>query len=210
MPKLKWIRKSFLKLYHQHAKNQFVQSVHSSDRVNFRARDHTCNTRFWPCPPKKSQKFGRIWENQLAKNQLIPLIHSWDTVNFRLPQADWTYLFLTMPYQKNFYQLSIFANLYQHAKNGAVSSICSGEIVDLKIFQSSWLIAFWPIPQEQNFPQNGFCAGTHQIAQIFIREKIKWRLMTKFFFNLKKTLFLAHFPIFRGKKSFTKKSSSGT
>ena len=95
--------------------------------------------------PKKSQKFGRIWENQLAKNQLIPLTHSWDTVNFRLPQADWTYLFLRMPYQKNFYQLSIFANLYQHAKNGAVSSICSGEIVDLKIFQSSWLIAFWPI-----------------------------------------------------------------
>ena len=55
--------------------------------------------------------------------------------------------------QKNFDQLLIFVNLYQHAKNEAVSSICSGEIVDLKILQFEWLRAVRPIFQEQDFSQ---------------------------------------------------------
>ena len=58
-----------------------------------------------------------------------------------------------MPKQKNFNQLLIFVNLYQHAKNEAVSSICFGEIVDLKILQSDWLREFWPISQEQDLSQ---------------------------------------------------------
>ena len=42
-----------------------------------------------------------------------------------------------MPGQKNFDQLFIFVNLYQHAKkNGAILLIGSGEIVYLKILQS--------------------------------------------------------------------------
>ena len=40
-----------------------------------------------------------------------------------------------MPKQKNFYQLLIFVNLFQHAINEAVSSIRSEEIVDSKILQ---------------------------------------------------------------------------
>ena len=90
---------------------------------------------------------------QHAKNQLIPSVHSSDTVNFRVQRPDGSNPFLTMPNQKIFNQLLIFANLYQHAKNEAVSSICSGEILDLKILQSGWLRAFWPISQEQDFSQ---------------------------------------------------------
>ena len=58
-----------------------------------------------------------------------------------------------MPDQKNFNQLLIFVNLYQHAKNEAVSTICSGETVDLKILQSDWLRAFGLYPRNNNFPK---------------------------------------------------------
>ena len=42
------------------------------------------------------------------------------------------------------------------------------------------------------------------IINIFIIEQIQWKLMTNFSFNLKKKLFLAHFPNFWGIKSFSK------
>ena len=58
-----------------------------------------------------------------------------------------------MPKQKNFYQILIFVNLYQHATNYTVSSICSREMVDLKIPESDWLRPFWGISQEQDFSQ---------------------------------------------------------
>ena len=67
-----------------------------------------------------------------------------------------------MPNQKNFDQLLIFVNLYQHAENEPVLSTCSEEIVDLKIMQSDWLRAFWPISQEQDFSQYMISAGSQQ------------------------------------------------
>ena len=62
--------------------------------------------------------------------KLIPSVHSGDTVNFRVQRPDWPHLFLTMPNQKIFNQISIFVNLYQYAKNYAVSLIRSGKIFD--------------------------------------------------------------------------------
>ena len=99
-----------------------------------------------------------------------------------------------MPNQKIFNQLLFFVNLYQHAENKAVSSICSEEIVDLKILQSLWLRAFWPISQEQDFFQMQICARTQHIIKIFIIVQIQRKLMTKFFFILKKKLIF--WPIF--------------
>ena len=54
------------------------------------------------------------------------------------------------------------------------------------------------------FP-NRICAGTQQIINIFIIERIQWKLMTKFFIKFKKPIF-GHLPNFWGKKSFSKKS----
>ena len=56
-------------------------------------------------------------------------------------RPDWPHPFLTIPNQKNFNQVLIFMNLYQHAKDMTVSPICSGEIFDLKFLQSDWLRA---------------------------------------------------------------------
>ena len=69
----------------------------------------------------------------MQKKKLIPSAHSGDTVSFRVQRPDWSNLFLTNPNQKNFNQLLIFVDFYQHAKNKTVSSICSGELLDLKI-----------------------------------------------------------------------------
>ena len=107
-----------------------------------------------------------------------------------------------MPNQKIFNQLLFFVNLYQHAENKAVSSICSEEIVDLKSCDL-WLRAFWPISQEQDFFQIQICARTQHIIKIFIIVQIQRKLMTKFFFILKKNLFFGLFlmsPQFLGKK----------
>ena len=43
------------------------------------------------------------------------------------------------------------------------------------------------------------------IINIFIIEQTQWKLMTKFFFKFKKTIFAA-FPQFSGQKGFSKKS----
>ena len=55
--------------------------------------------------------------------------------------------------QKQFDQLLIYVNLYQHAQNQAISLIGSGDMVDYKILQSDWLRTFWPISQEQKLSQ---------------------------------------------------------
>ena len=75
------------------------------------------------------------------------------TVNFRVQWTDRPCPFLTMHTQKQFDQLLIYVNLYQHAQNQAISLIGSGDMVDYKILQSDWLRTFWPISQEQKFSQ---------------------------------------------------------
>ena len=118
----------------QHAKNQFIPSVHPSDTVGFRVL-----SRDWPHPyltiptPKMFNHLLISMKLYLhAIYQLITSVHSWDTVNFRVQKSDWL-----NPY------------FDQHAKNGAVLPIFSGDIVDLKIIlQSEWLRKFWAISQE--------------------------------------------------------------
>ena len=51
---------------------------------------------------------------------------------------------------------------------------------------------FSPYFMNINFHKNGISAGTQQIIQIFIVEKIQWKLMTRFFNKFRK-LSLVHF-----------------
>ena len=55
--------------------------------------------------------------------------------------------------QKNFDQLLIYVNLYQHVKNQPISLICSGDMFDQKILQFDWLRTYRSIFQEQKFSQ---------------------------------------------------------
>ena len=122
----------FLNLY-QHAKNQFLPSVHSSDIVSFRVPSTNWPFLFLTILNPKIFNHFLICVNlcQHAKNQLISSIHSGDIVNSRVQRPDCigqTY-FWPCSTKKKFYRLLIFGNLYQHAKNYAVSSTCVGETV---------------------------------------------------------------------------------
>ena len=50
--------------------------------------------------------------------------------------------------------------------------------------------------QNKIFPKYRIYAGTKQIIKIFIIEQIQWKLMTQFFFTLKKPYFWAISPNF--------------
>ena len=87
---------------HQHAKNQFISSIYSSDIVNFRVPSPD-----WP-HPFLTKLAPNIFNHLLicvklyqhAKNQLALSALSWHTVNFRVQIPDWPYSFLNMPHQK--------------------------------------------------------------------------------------------------------------
>ena len=119
----------FLNLY-QHAKNQFLPSVHSSDTVNFRVSSTNWPFLFLTILTPKIFNHFLICVNlcQHAKKSVNFICSFWYS-QFQSPETrlHWPDLFLTMLNQKIFYRLLIFVNLYQHAKDGAVSSTCVGE-----------------------------------------------------------------------------------
>ena len=108
----------FVNLY-QHAKNQFIPSVHSSDTVNFKVPSHDWPHPFLTMPTPKTFKLIFMKLYQYAKNKLIPLANS------ILESCD---------------QIGHINMLKM-----TVSSICSGEINYLEILQSDRLRGFWPI-----------------------------------------------------------------
>ena len=65
----------FVNLY-QHAKNQFIPSVHSSDTVNFKVPSHAWPHQFFMIPTPKTFKLIFMKLYQYAKNKLIPLVNS--------------------------------------------------------------------------------------------------------------------------------------
>ena len=65
----------FENLY-QHAKNQFIPSVHSSDTVNFKVPSHDWPHPFLTMPTPKTFKLIFMKLYQHAKNKLIPLFNS--------------------------------------------------------------------------------------------------------------------------------------
>ena len=86
-----------------------------------------------------------------AKNQFIPSVHFWDRVNFRVPRPDWQHPLLTMDNQNNFYQLSIFVNLYQHEKNQFIPSLHSSDTVNFKLLSPGWPHTFLTMPTPKIF-----------------------------------------------------------
>ena len=91
-PKNLWSVKLLLTIVnlYQHANNQFILSVHSSNTVNFRVPSPD-----WPQSvliTLTSKIFNHllILMNlyQHAKSQLIPSVHYSDTINFRVQRPD--------------------------------------------------------------------------------------------------------------------------
>ena len=65
----------FLNLY-QHAKNQFIPSVHSSDKSNFKVPSHDWSHPFLTMPTTKTFTLIFMKLYQHAENKLIPLVNS--------------------------------------------------------------------------------------------------------------------------------------
>ena len=86
---------------------------------------------------------------------------------------------MTMSNQRNLNQISIFANLYQHAKNEVVSSICSRQMVLKSCYLIGWEGFGWYLRNKIY----RICSGTQQTIQVIIMVQIQWKLMTKFFFQ---------------------------
>ena len=76
---------------YQHAKNQFIPSIHSSNKVNFRVFSHD-----WP-NPFLTTPITKIFNHLLIRMKLYqptkkslnsPSVNSWDGVNFRVLRPD--------------------------------------------------------------------------------------------------------------------------
>ena len=125
---------SFVNLY-QHAKNQFIPSVHSSDTVNFKVPSHDWPHPFLTMPTPKTFKLIFMKLYQHAKNKLIPLVNS------------------ILECSNKFGHINVLKM--------KLSSVCPGEIVHLEILESDWLGRFWSLSQEKDFSQR-ICAGTQK------------------------------------------------
>lgn len=102
---------------------------------------------------------------------------------------------------KNFDQLSIFVNLYEHANNRAISLICFEKIVDFKILQSNWLRAFWPISSELDFSRTwSLCRNTENETKFHYRTNSGKINVRNFSINSKNLIFGPFSPIFGLKK----------
>ena len=76
--------------------------------------------------------------------------------------------------------------------------------------QSDWLRTFWPISQEPEFSQIwDLCRNTGNIINFHYRTN-SVKINNTIFQYIQKTLFLAHFPNFGGKKNFAGKPGSVT
>ena len=121
---------------YQHAKNQFIPSVHCSDTVSFKVPSHDLPHQFLIMPTSKTFKLIFMKLYQHAKRSWIPLVNS-------ILESKW-------PGWPD-----------QYAKSETASSIFSGEMVHLEILQSDWLRE-QEQSQEQDFSQR-ICTGTQQI-----------------------------------------------
>ena len=107
-----------LNLY-QHAKNQFIPSVHFWDKVNFRVPWPDWSHPFFTVPTQKIFDQLLVFANlyQHAKKSFTSSVHSSYTVNFRVLQPDWPHSFLIMLTTKSFNHLLICMNFCRQAKN---------------------------------------------------------------------------------------------
>ena len=88
-----------------------------------------------------------------------------ETANFRVPWPDWPHPFLTMPTPKNFDQLLIFVNLYQHAKNQFISSIHPSNTVKFRALPHDWPHPFFIKPVLKILNHLLICMNLYQHAK---------------------------------------------
>ena len=108
---------------HQHAKNQFIPSVHSSDTVNFKVPSHDWPHPVLTMPTPKTFKLIFMKLYQHAKNKLIPLLNSILESTDEIGHI-------------NMLKMRLFNQFAQD------------NIVHLEILRSDWLREFWLIYED--------------------------------------------------------------
>ena len=136
-----------------------------------------------------------------TKNQFISFISPWHTA-ILLSWAESAYCNI-------FQSTSTFYKYVSTCKKSGFSSFCSRDIVDLKILLSDWPRAFWFISQELEFSQIWNLCKNTALAQTFIIDQIKKKILVTKFSNKFKKLYFFHifglFSWFFGQKDFFKK-----
>ena len=90
----------------------------------------------------------------LQKNQFISSVHFWGKVNFTVPWPDLPHPYSTMPTQKDFDQILLFVNLYQHAKIQFIPSVHSSDTVNFIVLAPDWPYLFLVMPIPKFVPLN--------------------------------------------------------
>ena len=97
-----------------------------------------------------------------------------DTVNFRVPWPDWPHSFFTIPTQKLFDQLLVFANLYQHAKKSFTSSVHSSDTVNFRVLQPDWPHSFLIMLTTKSFNHLLICMNFRRHAKNWFTYTAHW------------------------------------
>ena len=138
----------------QHAKNQFLPSVHSSDTVNFRVSSTNWPFLFLTILTPKIFNHFLICVNlcQHAKKSVNFICSFWYS-QFQSPETRlyWPDLFLTMLNQKKILSTINFWEFVSTCKELRWFIDLRWRNGYLKILESEWLRPFWPISQEQVF-----------------------------------------------------------
>ena len=92
---------------YQHAKNQLISSIHSSDTVNFRVLgSHWPHLYFDHTQPKMFEQlliFVNLYHN--AKNEAVSSICSVEMADLKILQADWLRAFWPISQEQDFSQI---------------------------------------------------------------------------------------------------------
>ena len=122
----------FVNLY-QHAKNQLIHFVPSSDTISFRAlspkRPHPFLTML---TPKIFNSFNLCESVPACKNSVVSICLFLRYSKFQSPETRLATPIFDYALPKIIGQILTFLTLYQHKKAETVLSIFSGEIINLK------------------------------------------------------------------------------
>ena len=168
---------------YQHAKNEFIPSVHSSDKVNFRVLSHDWPYLFLTMPTSNIFSYLLICMDlcQDARNQLIPSFYSWYTVLILEPREQIVYTQFrpcpTNTFSINFWFLWICINML---KMRLFYWFILEKYMTQKLCNMTGWEHFGLYLRKKIFAIYRICPRTQQIIKRFIIEQIQWKLMTKF------------------------------
>ena len=132
-----------------------------------------------------------------------PSAHSSNTVNFRVPSPDWSHPFLaTLIFDHDHTHFTW--NCISIQKNQVVPSVRSYDTVNFRVRRPDWPHSFLTMPHKKHFNQLLIFVNSYQHINFHYKTNLE-KLMTKFFFKLKKPCFWPTSPILGAKNVFTKK-----